>query len=58
MEWITGIIMGVVALIVLGAVLLGVKSGNDRPIPGRFDFAGYKERELFGRGLFDKTKWR
>jgi len=58
MEWITGIIIGVVALIVLGAVLLGVKSGNDRPIPGRFDFDGYKERELSQRGLFDKTKWR
>ena len=42
--------------LVLGAVLLGAKSGNDRPVPGRFDFDGYKERKLSQRGLFDKTK--
>ncbi len=46
MEWITGVIMGVVALLVLGAVLLDVKSGNDRPIPGRFDFDRCKERNF------------
>jgi len=58
MEWITGIIIGVVALAVLGVVFFSGKSRDDRPVPGRFDFDGYKERELSQRGLFDKTKWR
>ena len=58
MEWFLGIIIGVVALAVPGAFFVGVKSGDDRPAPGRFDFDGYKERELSQRGLFDKTKWR
>jgi hypothetical protein len=56
MQWITGIIIGVVTLAVPGAFFVGVKSGDNRPAPGRFDFDGYKERELFRRGLFDKTK--
>ena len=58
MGWIAGIVVGVVALAVLGGVLFGVKSRDDKPVPGRFDFDGYKERELSQRGLFDKTKWR
>jgi hypothetical protein len=58
MGWIAGIVVGVVALAVLGAVFFGGKSRDDRPVPGRFDFDGYKERELSQRGLFDKTKWR
>jgi len=58
MQWITGFIKGVMALDVLGVVFFGVKSRDDRSVPGRFDFNGYKERELSQRGLFDKTKWR
>jgi len=58
MEWFLGIIVGVVTLAVLGVIFFGVKSRDDRPVPGRFDFDGYKERELSQRGLFDKTKWR
>ena len=52
MEWITGIIIGVVALAVLGLVFFGGKSRNDRPVPGRFDFDGYKERGNRSQGQF------
>jgi hypothetical protein len=57
MEW---IIIAAAFIVVAALVALYVaktKARKDVSIPGRFDFAEFKDRELSKRGVFDRTKW-
>ena len=59
MEWVFIIVVvafvGIAALVAL--YVARVREGKDVQIPGRFDFADFKDRELSKRGVFDRTKW-
>ena len=52
--------IAIAVLAILGFVVLFVRVAKHQPgsVHGRFNFDGYKERELTQRGVFDKTKWR
>ena len=57
MEWILFAVafVGIAALVALHVAK--ARERKDIRIPGRFDFADFKDRELSKRGVFDRTKW-
>jgi len=47
--------VGVLALVAV--FILRTKRHDAGSVPGRFDFADFKDRELSKRGVFDRTEW-
>ena len=57
MEWIFLVVAFFGIAVLLGLYVARAREKKDIRIPGHFDFADFKDRELSNRGVYDRTKW-